>query len=263
MNPAQNNFDGDDSQKPLPTINTNTPFNPDSTPEEDLAALQAIGALEAEDNPSNADLFAEKEDKPVAVALQPIEKEAVIEEKATFIPAPEYKPEPFEKPTPKPEVKPEPVVLISDFKPDVKPRQSETNYKPASTFDPSPLSAAIAGVLKEEPAPLVQPVKVTKPEKVKKTKKLSKKPIIVLVILLFLAAAVTGAYFAWQSMQDNAVQEAPTTQSTEAPAAVAPVSSDSNGSVSEAADSIDSYANGLSENIYQDASLSDTTLYAN
>jgi hypothetical protein len=250
MNPTSHNSDNNDSQKPLPIINTNTPFNPDSTPEEDLAALQAIGALEAEDNPSNADMFAEKEEKPADV------------------PTLEYKvePKPIEKPVFKPEVKPVPAVLISDFEPDVTPKQTETDKVPASTFDPSPLSAAIAGVLKEEPAPLVQPVKAAKPEKLKKTKntkKSSKKQLIVLVTLLFLAAALTGAYFAWESMQNDTAQDTPTTQPTESPAVVAPVSTDSNGSVSEAADSIDTYANGLSENIYQDASLSDATLYAN
>jgi hypothetical protein len=250
MNPTSHNFDNDNSLKPLPIVDTNTPFNPDSTPEEDLAALQAIGALEAEDNPSNADMFAEKEEKPAD------------------IPTPEYKVEPkhIETPAFKPEVKPEPAVLISDFKPDVTPKQTETDKVPASTFDPSPLSAAIAGVLKEEPAPLVQPVKAAKPEKLKKTKKTnksSKKQLIVLVTLLFLAAALTGAYFAWQSMQTDTAQDTPTTQPAKSPAVVAPVSTDSNGSVSEAANSIDTYANGLSENIYQDASLSDATLYAN
>jgi hypothetical protein len=261
MNPTPHNANSDDQQKPLPIINTNTPFSPDSTPEEDLAALQAIGALEAEDNPSNADLFAEKEEKKPAVALQPIEKEVIIEKKPepVVIPVPKREPQPEAKPV----YKPEPVALISDFKPDGKPKHPISDIASTSTYDSAPLSAALAGVLKEDPAPLAHQVKVAPADKAKKDKKASKKPVIILVVLLFVAAALTGAYFAWQSMQNNTVQQTPTAQTSEVPAAPAPTSTDTQGSVTEAANTIDSYANGLSESIYEDSSLSDATLYAN
>jgi len=236
-------------------MNRETLYSDESTPEEDQIALKHIGELEAEDNPSNAALFAEQESKlqsdinpVVEPAIEPIIETPQPEEIEVI----EEVPEPTREPEPAFNVETEPNTT------DSLPEKNDPEPAVIPAAELAPLSAAIAGVLNEEPKPLV----TTEPQPEKK--KASKKPLVVLIILLVSFAAGGAGYFIWQAQQQGASTEttAPA-EETKPVVAPKPEPTDTNASVTESADSVEAYADGINDSAYSDDSLSDGVLYAN
>jgi hypothetical protein len=272
MNPNSNSQRSNEPTDPMSSMSPETLYTDKSTPEEDQIALKHIGELEAEDNPSNAALFAEQESKlqseikPVvepAIELEPIadpvaEPEIVVEPESVV--EPEVLPEPL---IPDPVVESEPGFKFETEPDTIKttdslPEKNDNDNDVIPAAELAPLSAAIAGVLNEKPKPLV----TTEPQPEKK--KSSKKPLIVLIILLVSFAAGGAGYFIWQAQQQAASSETTTPAEENKPvAAPTPEPTDTNASVTESADSVEAYADGVNDSAYSDDSLSDAVLYAN
>ena len=210
-----------------------------SSPEADLAALEAIGVLEAEE--STAKVLEEAHAAP-----------------STLSDVPTPTPVPVAQPTPPPapvEVKiPQEVIQEEQLS------SSDTPFK-AFPEDPTTAgvtSASFASALNEA---AVQTN--TDPFAAQKKKKSSKKLIIILIAAIVLIGGGVASYFVWQSMQTSTPVETTDTTGNQPGGTTQPTTTDTETSVNDSATLLQTETDAIDDTIYDDSSLSDTTLYGN
>ncbi|MFZ1302212.1 MAG: hypothetical protein WAQ27_06605 [Candidatus Microsaccharimonas sp.] len=208
-------------------LNTNpTPVViPESNTEIDPATLQAIEALEAEDTPITDSVTT---DAPTVAV---------------------------ETPVPTAPTTPVTVLDVANSPDDATVVQPSADTQPEA----APLIAA-APIVQATTDSLATPSGTPK----KSHKKLA---IIIAAVVIFLGLAI-GGYFIWQSIQP--AEQAETTQQqtsgnpTDQPGGDVQASeSDTDTSVTDAADQLESDTETLDDSGYEDATLSDTSLYQN
>jgi len=236
MNPIRDDqnetFGPDPSMNAVPKVDPATFVPKDSSPEADLAALEAIGVLEAEESTSR------------------IREEA--EEVPTLTDAPAPTPVPAATPTPPPA--PVTVEIPQEVIQEEHLSSSDTPFK---AFPSDDNSTGIAAALSEAPA-----LTNTNPFASQKQKKSSKKLIIILIAAVVLIGGAIAGYFIWQSMQSESTVT-PLTTTGDLPGGTVEPTTDTEASVNAKATGIETDINSTDDTIYDDNSLSDTTLYGN
>jgi len=209
-----------------------------SSPEADQAALEAIGVLEAEE--STAKILEEAHAVP------------------TLSDVPVATPVPVSEPTPPPA--PIEVEIPKEVIQNEHLSSSDTPFK-AFPSDPSLAGASSTGfgsALNQTPVQTN-----TDPFAEQKKKKSSKRLVIILIAAIVLIGGGVASYFVWQSMQTTNPVEITDTSGDQPGGTTQPTTTDTEASVTGSANSIQAETNAIDDTIYDDSSLSDTTLYGN
>jgi len=207
-----------------PSIDPATFVPEQSSAEADEIALEAIGVLEAEEGTSRV-IHPQEEEPILADIPQPVEPSTSFDQIATPLVSPE----------------PEPTLSNTD------------STAPASVVAPF----GVANTLQEEPFQ-------TNSNPFPKQKKSLKKLIIILIAAIVLIGGAVAGYFVWQSMQSDAIVETSESATGDQPGGtVTTNTTDTEASVNDAADALETDADAIDDTVYDDNSLSDTTLYQN
>jgi len=210
----------------------------ESSPEADLAALEAIGVLEAEE--STAKILEEAHAVPTL----------------SDVPAPT--PLPVSQPTPPPAP-----VVVEIPKEVIQKEQLSSSDTPFKAFPDDPTSATVSSTgfgsaLSEAPVQTN-----ADPFAEQKKKKSSKKLIIILIAAIVLIGGGVASYFVWQSSQTSTPVEATNTTGDQPGGTTQPTTTDTEASVTNSANLLQTETNAIDDTVYDDSSLSDTTLYGN
>jgi len=209
-----------------------------SSPEADLAALEAIGVLEAEE--STAKVLEEAHAVP------------------TLSDVPTPTPVPVTQPTPPPA--PVEVEIPKEVIQEEQLSSSDTPFK-AFPEDPTAVGVTSAGFGSALNEAAVQTN--TDPFAAQKKKKSSKKLIIFLIAAIVLISGGVASYFVWQSMQTSTPVETTDTTGNQPGGTTQPTTTDTETSVKDSATLLQTETDAIDDTIYDDSSLSDTTLYGN
>jgi hypothetical protein len=219
-----------------PNVDPATFVPEDSSPEADLAALEAIGVLEAE------------------------ESTAKVLEEAHAVPTLSDVPTPVPVTVPTPPPAPVTVEIPKEVIQEEHLSSSDTPFKAFQSDSPTTdvNNAIFASALNDAPVQTN-----TNPFADQKKKKSSKKLIIILIAAIVLIGGGIASYFVWQSMQDTTVVETTNTTGDQPGGTSQPETTDTEASVTDSANLLQSETSAINDSVYDDSSLSDTTLYGN
>lgn len=237
MNPNQDNPDttqAGDNQPPFDPATAHVPAN--ASPQADLAALEAISTLEAEEDTSNS----------TQAPMQPEQPQSAPQAQPTpytaqgFPSTQPVQPQPTE---PQPSTQTQPVVEV------MTPFVSE---QPTVAANDLPPVAAVP----------VAPVQ-TNADPFTKQKKSSKKLIIILIAAVVIIGGLVAGYFVWQSAQNSNTVETTDSTGGNQPGGAIETPSDTESSVNSSTTSLVEGADSVNDTVYDDSALSDATLYEN
>jgi len=228
MNPLSD----EPNNKPSPKVDPATFVPEDSSPEADLAALEAIGVLEAEESTSR------------------------ILEEAHAVPTLSEVPEPtpVHVAAPTPPLAPIEVEMPKEV---IQEEQLSSSDTPFKAFPSEDTTAGITAALNEAPV-----LTNTNPFASQKQKKSLKKMVIILIAAIVLIGGAVAGYFVWQSTQ-NTSTVAPQIDSGNLPSGPVETPTDTEARVNASAAAIENDINSTDDTVYDDNSLSDATLYGN
>jgi len=212
-----------------PTLDPKTYVPEDSSPQTDSAALDAIGALEAEE-----DTIRPIQPTQSSQAVTPAPEQLVVVDVMTpFVPE-------------------QPTVVAEDV---VTPETPESTTSDSETVFPV-LPINPAGTLQDSPT---QTNSNPFPEQKKSTKRL----VIVLIAVAVLIGAAVAGYFMWQAAQSNSSDDGLQNNSSQSGAPLAPTPTDTESNVNASATSLEQGVDSIDDSAYDDSTLSDEALYDN
>jgi len=226
MNPIQ------EEPNTTPTGGTQPQYNPstfvpeNSSPQADVAALEAIGALEAEEDTSRFT-------QPIQPTTEPLQPSQFAQPISTAQSA-------------------QPVEPVQPTEALIEPMTPFVSEQPTVTPQDVPLTAAVpASPLQTNSDPFV------------KQKKSSKKLVIILIAAIVVIGVAVAGYFVWQSTQTTGATETTDSTNGNQPSGTIPTPTDTESSVNSSATSLEEGANSINDSGYADTALSDETLYEN
>ena len=226
MNPIQEEPNTTPTGDTQPNYNPSTFVPENSSPQADVAALEAIGALEAEEDTSRFT-------QPTRPTTEPLQPSQFAQPVSTVQPA-------------------QPVEPVQPTEALIDPMTPFVSEQPTVTPQDVPLTAAVpAGPLQTNADPFV------------KQKKSSKKLVIILIAAIVLIGMVVAGYFVWQSTQTTGATETTDSTNGNQPGGTIPTPTDTESSVNSSATSLEEGANSINDSGYADTALSDETLYEN
>ena len=212
----------------------------DSSPEADIEALRAIGALEAEEDtirtvtPPQAVIPEEVEETPPVASDAP----QVVDVMTPFVSA---------EPTVSAEE-----AIVESTELDTKEEPSILPIEPIAPIVP----LGSSNIMQDAPVQTnVNPFA---------KKKSSKKMIIILIAAIVLIGGSIAGYFVWQSMQSDDSEEATQSITGDQPGGTVKTdTTDTESSINNTANALEKDADAVDDSAYADSVLADTTLYDN